>query len=210
MTIYKSLKRSSSHIWFMAVESLLIQLSYFGLFILMVAVGILGFFPPSKVIYALAGYFVFTGDLSLALVLVIGALGHATGNYVQYELARQKGLAFFKKTKIVPILEIRKIQVAFNKRPKLFLFVGKLLDPIKLFISICAGIVSMNRAVFFLIVFLGSLIWALIFTLLGYYFGRSYDQFGYVGVVIVLLGFLVMAYFYKLMNSEEVLKKLEQ
>lgn len=189
-------------------ESLLLSGGYLLIFILMVAVGILGVFPPSKIVYAVSGFLVSQGSLFLLPVIFMGGLGHTIGNWVQYELGRRKGYSFLEKIleryPLFSIKEIKKVQIVFQKKGAWFFFVGKLLDPIKLFISFCVGFSKMNRALFFLLAFVASLIWAAVFTFLGYYFGESYEQFGYVGVVIVALAAIFMLVFYKYMNSKEV------
>lgn len=171
-------------------------------------VGVLGIFPPSKLIYILAGYFAFEGHLSLTLVILIGGLGHAVGNQIQYEVGRKKGLDFLKKHHWFPAKEVKKAQIAFSKKGPWFLFVGKLVDPLKLFISLCAGVAKMKRSLFFVIVLVASFIWAGLFAGLGYYFGKSYENFGYLGVFLLLIGVLVISSFYKFMNSEEVMKEV--
>ena len=187
--------------------------SYIILFLLMAAVGILGVFPPSKIIYVVSGFLVSMGSLALTPVLLVGAFGHTIGNWVQYEIGRYKGYGFLEKIldkyPLFSIKEIKKVQVVFQKKGAWFFFVGKILDPIKLFISFCVGFSKMNRALFFILAFLGSLIWAGVFTLLGFYFGRSLEQFGYIGAVIVVLAGIFMLIFYKYMNSKEIEELLD-
>ncbi len=193
----------------MTIETIIISLSYLGIFILMSGTGFFGIFPPSKIIYILGGYFASLGNLSLTLVIITGSLGHSLGNYIQYEIARQKGLHYLKKFKVFNEKEIKKLTIVFRKKGSWFLFVGKLLDPIKLIICICAGLTKMSRKIFFLIVIITSIIWAMIFSFIGYYFGKSLENFGYIGVIIFILGILVISIFYKYMNSEDVIKEIE-
>lgn len=194
----------------MSLETFLIQLGYVGILFGMASVGFFGFFPPSKILYILAGYGASIGNFSLFLIFTIGALGHTIGNFLQYELARRKGLKYLRKFRVFPENEIRKLQIAFDKRGNWFLFVGKLLDPIKIFISICAGISKMNRVAFGIIIYITSFIWATIFTLLGFYLGKSYENFGFVGLVILALGIIVIIYIHKYMNSDIVLNEVNK
>ncbi len=199
----------------MTIEELIIKFSYFAIFFLITVNGITSF-PSSQIIYVIAGYFAATGHLSLFWIIFIGALGHSTGNWILYEISRRKGLDysikfikfFFQFTD--PYKEIRKFQLAFNKRQVFFLFIGKLVNPIKIFIPIPAGIAKMNRLIFLPIVFITSAIWSSIFVFIGYYFGKSYENFGFVGVGILMVALLVMFYFYKIMNSKEILEQVEK
>lgn len=200
----------------MSIEEIILTLSYFGILILMTSNGIIAF-PSSQIIYLAAGYFAFTGDLNLLYVILVGALGHTIGNYILYEISRQKGMNVSKKfisflfPGIVDIdREIKKVQIAFNKKSIWFLFIGKLVNPIKVFIPIPAGIAKMNRAIYLIIVFITSAMWASLFTFTGYYLGKSYEKFGFLGIGIVLIALICMFLFYKYMNNEKILKELEE
>ena len=199
----------------MSIEELIISFSYFAILILMSLNGVISF-PSSQLLYILAGYFAFQGDLNPIYVILIGALGHSIGNYFLYETSRRKGLKY--SIKFVKYLfpfsdaekEVKKFQIAFKKRSIFFLSIGKMVNPIKLFISIPAGVTKMNRAVFLVIVYITSGIWASIFVGFGYYFGKSYENFGFIGAGLLIVALIVMSYFYKLMNSEDVLKELAE
>jgi len=198
----------------MSIEQIILTFSYFGILALMVSNGFFSF-PSSQILYLVAGYFAFTGDLNLFVVILIGALGHSLGNLIMYEVSRKHGIKYSVKfVKFFfhfgnPEKEIKKFQLAFEKRSKFLLFVGKLVNPIKIFISIPAGIIKMNRFIFLIIVYITSAIWASIFTLIGFYWGKSYENFGFIGLGVLVIAIIVMTYFYKLMNSDEILKKLD-
>lgn len=199
----------------MSIEQIILTLSYFGILLLMTSNGIIAF-PSSQLIYIIAGYFAFTNDLNLFLIILVGALGHSLGNYILYEISRKKGMDYsIKFIKYLfqfqdPKKEIKKFQIAFNKRSKTWLFIGKLANPSKIFIPIPAGIAKMNRIIFLLITYITSAIWASVFVLIGYYFGKSYENFGYIGAIMIVLFIIIMSYFYKLMNSKEILEQLEK
>ena len=192
----------------MSVEFLIIQLSYIGLFLGMILVGVIGIFPPTKILYPLAGYMAYTGHLSLALIIIIGGIGHSIGNSIQYFAAKFRGKKIIDKFLFFPKEEILRFEIAFKKKSKRWLFFGKLLDPIKLFVCIVAGYTKMKFWVFYPIVLITSIIWAAIFTLIGFYFGKSYENFGIIGAVVLVLAVLFMSLFYKFMNSKEVLEEV--
>ena len=197
----------------MYIEGIILTLSYFGILILMISNGIISF-PSSQLLYIISGYFVFKGNLNFFFVVLIGALGHSTGNFILYEISKKKGLKY--STKFIKFIfpmsnaerEIKKFQIVFNKKKVFWLFFGKLINPIKTFISIPAGIAKIKESIFIPIVYLTSLIWAIIFTLIGYFFGKSYKNFGYIGAIVFSLAILIMIYFYKLMNSKEVIEEI--
>lgn len=191
----------------MNYEQIIITFGYLAIFLLITTNGIISF-PSSQLIYLIAGYFAFKGDLNLILIILIGATANTIGNIILYEISRKRGLDFIKKFKIFPINEIKKITKVFQKKGLIFLFFGKLVNPIKVFIPIPAGIAKMHRGVFATIVFITSIIWASIFTLLGYYFGKNYEKFSYIGIIILVGAVTFMYIFYKYMNSQTILKEL--
>ena len=190
------------------IENIIIAAGYLGIFGLMVTNGAVSF-PSSQILYIIAGYFAFTGDLHVLLVALAGALGNTIGNTILFYLTREKGLEYVKKFTIVPLEEVKKIQIVFEKRGPWFLFIGKLLPAIKVFMPIVAGIGKMRMTIFVPIIFVSSFIWSLMFIAIGFYFGKSADIFGVYAIALLLIAFVVMAVFFKYMNSASVLKELE-
>lgn len=191
------------------IESIILFSGYAGIFFLMIANGVVSF-PSSQILYIIAGYFVFTGHLNLFLVVTAGALGNTIGNVILYELARSKGLSYLTRWKIFPERELKKVQVAFNKRGAWFLFIGKLIPALKVFIPIPAGIARIHRALYVAIVAFTSTLWTFPFLAIGYYFGKSANVFGAYAVVLALIALIVATIFYKFMNSEEVVSEIEK
>jgi len=191
------------------IESIILFSGYAGIFFLMIANGVVSF-PSSQILYIIAGYFVFTGHLNLFFVVTAGAIGNTIGNIILYELARSKGLEYLLRWKIFPERELKKVQVAFNKKGAWFLFVGKLIPALKVFIPIPAGIARMNRYLYAGIILVSSSIWPFAFLAIGYYFGKSAHVFGAYAVVLAFIALIVATVFYRFMNSEEVISEIEK
>jgi len=191
------------------IESIILFSGYAGIFFLMIANGVVSF-PSSQILYIIAGYFVFTGHLNLFFVVTAGAIGNTIGNIILYELARSKGLEYLLRWKIFPERELKKVQIAFNKKGAWFLFVGKLIPALKVFIPIPAGIARMNRYLYAGIILVSSSIWPFAFLAIGYYFGKSAHVFGAYAVVLAFIALIVATVFYKFMNSEEVISEIEK
>jgi alkaline phosphatase len=192
----------------MELEAIIITLGYLGIFLLMITNGVT-MFPSSQALYIISGYFVFTGDLVWGAVALAGALGNTIGTIILYELVRRKGLEYILRFKIFPEKEIRKVQVAFHRKGLWFLFVGKLLPAIKVFVPIVAAIGKADRIPYIAIMFVTSLIWTIPFMSIGYIFGKSSDVFGIYAVILMVVALLVIAGFYKYINSEEVLQEVQ-
>lgn len=190
------------------IETLIQGGSYFAIFFLMIANGAVSF-PSSQVLYIIAGYFIARGDLTLFFVALVGALGNTIGNIILYELARKHGRTFVERMKIFPTRELSKVETAFKKKGSWFIFLGKLLPAIKVFIPIPAGLGKMNRLLFSALMFLASFIWSLAFISIGYFFGKSTDLFGRYAIILVIVAVVVVLLFYRYLNSEEIIREIE-
>ena len=192
----------------MDTETIIVSFSYLGIFGLMITNGFISF-PSSQVLYIIAGYFVFKDDLSLVAVIIVGTLGNTIGNIILYEVAREKGLHYLTKFQIFREKEIKKVQAVFQKKGAWFLAIGKLVPALKVFIPIPAGLAKMNRWLYGIIILITSALWSMPFLAIGYYFGKSSRVFGRYALVMTLIAFVVMAVFYKFMNSKEVVAEIE-
>ena len=122
-----------------------------------------------------------------------------------------KGLKYITKWKAYPIKELKKTQIAFKKKGMLFVIVGKLLPVVKIFVPIVAGVGKMNRILYNVIIIITSFIWASIFVSLGFFFGKSAELlFKAYLPILILVALIVIWFFYKYMNSEEVLKEMKR
>jgi len=191
------------------IESIIALSGYAGIFLLMIANG-LASFPSSQILYIICGYFIFTGYFALVPVIISGTLGNTVGNIILYELARAKGLHYITRWKIFPEREVKKVQMAFNKRGAWFLFVGKLLPAIKVFVPIPAGIAQMNRVLYISIIAVSSALWTLPFIAVGYYFGKNAHVFSVYAIVLLIVAFIVVTIFYRYMNSKEILSQVSK
>lgn len=191
------------------IESVIALAGYFGIFVLMVANGAISF-PSSQILYIITGYFIARGDLTLAPVALVGALGNTVGNIILYELVRKHGRTFVEKIKLFPLRELAKVETAFRKKGAWFIFIGKLLPAIKVFIPIPAGLGKMNRALFATLMFIASFIWSLGFISIGYFFGKSSTMFGSYAFILVVIAVIVLFLFYRYINSDEVTREIEK
>ena len=191
------------------LESIIVSLGYLGIFLLMIANGFISF-PSSQILYIIVGYFISIGTLALVAASLVGALGNTIGNIILYEFSRRKGISYITQYKMFPQREVKKVEIAFRKKGAWFLFVGKLLPAIKVFVPIPAGLGKMNRTLYAAIIFVSSYIWSLIFIAIGYYFGKSSNVFGSYAVILMVVALVVVALFYKYINSEEIVREIEE
>ncbi|KKU52736.1 MAG: hypothetical protein A3F26_00190 [Candidatus Ryanbacteria bacterium RIFCSPHIGHO2_12_FULL_47_12b] len=190
------------------VEEIIVAGGYLGIFGLMIVNGFVSF-PSSQILYIVAGFFISRGFFNFYGVAFVGALGNTIGNIILYEIARRKGLTAITRLKIFPEREVKKVQMAFAKRGAWFLFIGKLLPAIKVFVPIPAGIARMNRFLYTIIVGISSYLWALIFLALGFFFGKSADFLSRYTVILAIIAVAVVVIFYRYMNSKEVEREMD-
>lgn len=191
------------------IEALIQGGSYFAIFVLMITNGAVSF-PSSQILYIIAGYFVAQGNLTFALVAFVGALGNTIGNIILYELARKHGRTFIARMKLFPERELSKVEKAFQKKGAWFIFIGKLLPAIKVFVPITAGLGKFSRILFAPLMFIASFIWALGFISIGYFFGKSSDLFGKYAIILVIVAAVVMLLFYRYINSPAIVNELDK
>ncbi len=191
----------------MDIESIILGFSYAGIFLLMVANGLLSF-PSSQILYILVGYFVGTGYLALFPASLIGAFGNTIGNILLYEVVRAKGIDFVERFQMFRKSDLKRVEIVFRKKGLWFLFVGKLLPAIKVFIPIPAGLTKVHRGAFALIMFSASWIWALGFISIGYFFGKGAELWKSYGILLMIIAGIVMYLFYRILNSPSVTKEL--
>jgi undecaprenyl-diphosphatase len=87
-------------------------------------------------------------------------------------------------------------QKFFKRYGMIGLFVGKFIGPIRPLLPITAGSLNMNKKSFFLIEILSCFLWALIYTIPGYYAGQSVvtensnpldSIWFWIGIIVLLL-----------------------
>jgi len=192
----------------MDIEHIVLATSYVGIFGLMIANGFASF-PSSQILYIIVGYFVSTGTLGILPASIAGAAGNTVGNILLYEAIRSHGIRYLSRFPFYKEREVKKVEVAFRKRGALFLFIGKLLPAIKVFIPIPAAVGRMHRGLFATIMLSSSWLWSLIFIGIGYFFGKSAGVWKSYGIILMVIAATVVYFFWRYLNSPEILRAVE-
>lgn len=160
------------------------QTGYLGVFLLMTVESALIPFP-SEVTMPFAGFLAQKGVLSFPLVVLAGAVGNLVGSWIAY------GLGYFLEETIILKL-IRKYgklllitEHEYQRARRWFIgygsgiaFFSRLLPAVRTFISLPAGLSEMNFWKFSIYTFLGSLIWSIFLTYIGYALGQNWNSLG--------------------------------
>ena len=187
----------------MDIETIILTSSYLGIFGLMIANGALSF-PSSQILYIIVGYFIGNGTLALLPSAFLGALGNTIGNVLLYEAVRAHGLAAIEKYGIFRKEAVKSVEIAFRKKGLWFLFVGKLLPAIKVFVPIPAALGKVHRGIFAGIMFVASFLWSLLFIAIGYFFGKSADVWQSYGIILAIVAGIIVFLFYRMLQAPEI------
>lgn len=160
-------------------------------------------FPPipSELVFPLIGFSAQTNNLGIGGAIgmaLIGAIGSTVGAIIIYYIALKIGLPAItrigKRYHLISESDIKKTETWFARHGELAVFLGRMAPGIRELISIPAGIAEMNVVRFTFFTFMGSCVWSLFLTLIGFYVGdawiRFYDDYSQVfdvaGITLIL------------------------
>ncbi len=136
---------------------------------------------PSEIILPFAGYLVFMHQLQLLPVGIAGAFGCVIGSIIAYAIGAYGGRPLIEKYGKYVLVSRHDLDMAdrwFNRYGTMIVFTGRLLPVVRTFISLPAGISRMNFFKFIIYTFIGSLIWSLLITWIGFKLGQQWDTLG--------------------------------
>jgi membrane protein DedA with SNARE-associated domain len=183
----------------------LLQSYTYPVLLLLVLLESLGVPLPGEIALVTAAAYASSGQISIFVVIALAALGAIVGGVLGYWIGIKGGLPLV--TRYGGYIGVRKSHVdrahAFFERngSKTILF-GRFIAILRTWAAIVAGAAAMSFTKFVVYNTIGSIVWAIVFGWLGYYFGRdlpllekyiSRASFGVliVGVVGIALFFLI-------------------
>ncbi len=199
------------------VEVLIIKLGFAGVFFLMLLEGML--LPiPSEVVMTFSGYLAFYGLMdpfgpypSVIILLLAGSVGDLVGAWIAYAIGKYGGDPFiihYGKYFFLKSDTIERTKAWFSKYGDLSVFTTRFLPVFRTFISIPAGIATMDFKKFSVYTLTGDLIYNAVLIYLGILFGshwelllKYFDEYSYVGIAafVVVIIYLVV----RVMNSRK-------
>ncbi len=136
---------------------------------------------PSEVIMPFSGYLVATGQLSLNLVAIAGAVGCLLGSYVAYFVGASGGRWFLERYGRWVLIAPHELEVAdrfFDRWGAPAVFFSRLLPVVRTFIAFPAGVARMRLLPFTIYTLIASYIWCLILAYAGMKLGEHWKQLG--------------------------------
>lgn len=156
------------------MEQLVTQYGYLGLFVAILAVPI-----PGATFLGLAGYLVWTGELSFAGVLAATALANCLGITIAYLLGRIFGPAFVRRYGHWIGVNERRVTRArhwFEHIGRWTLPLGFFIPEMRDVIGFTAGAVGLGYPTFALFAYAGAVLMPAVFVAIGYYAGEGWAQ----------------------------------
>lgn len=167
-------------------------------------------FPPipSELVFPLVGFSAQTNDLGMAGAIgmaIVGAVGSTVGAIIIYFIALKIGMPTItrigKRYHLLSESDLKKTETWFVRHGELAVFLGRMAPGIRELISIPAGIAEMNIVRFTFFTFIGSCIWSLFLTLVGFFIGdawiRFYGNYSHVfdivGITLILVIIAIVA-----------------
>jgi membrane protein DedA with SNARE-associated domain len=165
------------------MESFIQNYGYFALIVLSIASS--ACIPvPSEITYIIAGAACTTAvtghvEFSLWAVIVVCSLSSLVGAQIAYEVGRYAGRPIVErwgKWILVSPKDVDASQRWFEKYGPVTVLVSRVVPFVRSFVSLPAGIAEMKRTVFAVLTLIGSTVWVVILTLLGYAAGKNWHR----------------------------------
>jgi membrane protein DedA with SNARE-associated domain len=132
---------------------------------------------PSEVIFAFAGYLVYTGQLDFYWSVIAGVTGGLLGSIISYLIGYYGGPPFVARYGKYVLLSDDKIRFAqhwFDRYGLLAVLLARLLPVIRTFISLPAGFAKVNFAKFVIYTVIGSVPWTIALVYAGMLLGENW------------------------------------
>lgn len=203
--------------------NLLDTIGYLGIFI---ASAIESFFAPipSEIILITAGFYADSQGNFLLVILIsaVAALGSFVGTLPFYLLAKYSADTFLPKFLkrwgiylLITHNDLEKSQRLFDKKGPIIVFIARLIPGIRSLVAFPAGASNMSNLKYFLFTFLGSFIWNIVLTSIGFEayeykdqifeFLKPIEKFIVYGLVVAII-----AYVFSVMYQIKKYKKIDE
>lgn len=195
------------------IEQFISTFGVFGISILM-AIESCNIPLPSEAILPFAGYLVTIGKIpNIHVAAFFGTLGCVLGSVPSYYLGYFGGRTFFEKYGKYVLVSKKDLDDAdkwVDKYGDWAFFLCRMLPVIRTFISLPAGILKARKRTFFLLTFLGSLIWSYVLVYVGIVLGENFTALKHIWhkfdaaiiTVCFILGVMYLYRHFKHTNSD--------
>jgi membrane protein DedA with SNARE-associated domain len=162
----------------------------------------LGIIVPGDTAVILSGFLAAQGKMKPILVVVLASLGAIIGDNIGYAIGYRFGRPFlikYGKRFHIKDKHVKRTESFFQKYGGVSVILGRFVAYIRTLIPVVAGISRMDYKMFLCYNFAGGILWASIFTAIGYLFGHSWELvsrlLGATGAIIFFLGCAAIAFY---------------
>ena len=206
------------------VEIIIIKMGLLGVFFLMLLEGML--LPvPSEVVMTFSGYLAFYGLLdpfgsyfSVILLLLAGSIGDLIGAWIAYWIGKYGGDPFilrYGKYFFLKSDTIDRTKIWFNRYGDISVFTTRFLPVLRTFISIPAGIATMDFKKFSLYTLTGDIMYNIVLIYLGILFGSNwkvllkyFTELSYVGAAVFMV--VIVYFIFRILKNRNKSIKLDK
>jgi membrane protein DedA with SNARE-associated domain len=181
------------------IVHLLGQWSYLIIFLAAFLEGaaFMGFLIPGETVVVLSGFLASEGYLKLGGCVLIISLGAVLGDTAGYIIGKVAGRSYFERHKRFLFLKEKHIEVTedyFRRHGGETVFIGRFMSVLREMVPFTAGMSEMPFRRFLVYEVAGGICWAFAYTLLGYFFGRSWELVGTWAGRAGLFAFLIVLF----------------
>lgn len=155
-----------------------------------------GFFFPGDTLLLSAGVFAAQGKLPLGALLAVVALAAILGDNVGYQIGKRYGRQLFDRPNSVVFRReyLERAEAFFAKYGSKAMLFAHFVPVVRTFAPAAAGMANMDQRLFTTYDAIGDTAWAVIVTMVGYWFGSKipnidhYILLAVLGVMLITLG----------------------
>ncbi|MEP6945864.1 MAG: DedA family protein [Acidobacteriota bacterium] len=152
---------------------------------------------PGETILLVAGYFSATGNFNIWLVMLIAAAGAMIGDNIGFAVGHHFGRGFILKVGKYLWLTPKRFEHMenyFKSHGNKTILVARFITGLRVFAALLAGASHMKWRIFLVYNMAGAIIWAVVITALGHFFGHSLpvlvEWVGRTGTILLVLGII--------------------
>lgn len=152
----------------------------------------IGFFFPGDTLLLSAGVFAATGKLSLVTLLPVIALAAIAGDNAGYHIGKRYGRQLFRKPDGIVFRQeyVARAEAFYEKYGSRAMLFAHFFPVIRTFAPAVAGVARMNYKQFVIFDAIGDTAWAIIVTLVGYWFGSKVKNLDHY-ILLALAGVMI-------------------
>ncbi len=175
----------------------------------------LGLIAPGEAVIVLCGFYAYRGVLDPWVVGAVSIVGAILGDQVGYLLGRTYGHGLVRRFgKYFLFSEKRLVATErfYTKHGGKTVFLGRFMSILRSFGPVVAGISAMRYRTFLAWSMASCIVWGIAFTLIGYFFGKSWEiiegYMGWGGAVAFVLGVIAVLWFLHRKREKELDEEL--